>query len=410
MSSPLPVIVLGLLAIALVGAPSSGAGGATTQGTSGPSAGTIAEGATGDDFFLTGGNWKRQDLCGVGEERRAWTPEELACVAEFRAGRAQRFVDQVWTPASRVPISSLTAEDFAFALRFLANGMNRQNVPLTEDQQRAIDEYNDNGAVQFMSVIAPIASALTFGLAKKAEDANEQGKQDYRDYIVGGLPLPSHPLLRPLKLWPAPASCTGDDGIFYCGTGIDSRGPSMTFGFDPLKAPSGTVYVRMGLLAEWTHAWALPWVSQEMGYRSVDDRVLNEEKIVRAARLFRTFDVIGASVYSQRQSVFTGDAPEGAEAISITDTTVNYRLAIPDLYAYKVGGRELWGCVLPAAPEDNAYDLKGELGRTLASADYVGKKVSIPLDESRSAYVPYTPPPESPPATLSKLNLIKRRT
>ncbi len=405
----------------------------------GPPPSVIAAGApfSVGDFWLSSG--LTRDKCGIPDTRETWSAETMACTAAARRESANWFLQQVWIPASRVPITSLTPADFELAIRFLQGGMNRQGVPLSYGQSAAIDDFNDSvgWAAEATGVIGSIVNGLTFGLYGALElgvgaivdssmDGDQHGgtvaaiteaaKEEYAQSVVrlAGIVTDDSALI--VETYPK-----DEQGIARSSLDspyVDDRGLSFDFGFDPLRFEWGDIYCRMGLLA---HAagrgtWRFGWVSQEMGYGNFNDKTLSEEKVVRHARLYRTCDVIAALLRPDRLALFVGTAPVGeTEGINIGDTTIMYRPSNPALKAYKVGLMELWGCVLPAAPEDNATDLTNELGRALAGSTYVGpvpasldRNIYNPLPNGdmplESTYTPapeYVPPPPSMDGSLS---------
>ncbi len=357
--------------------------------------------ASGADFWLEEG--MLFDKCDLPDARRGWTPTENACAARWHADRAELFRQQVWLPASRVPIKSLGADDFQLALRFLAGALDRSAVPLTYGQSKRINDFNDaTGWVGPLSTVAgAIVDLFTFGLATRiitpiANAAANAGSD--ADSQVGATESTDAYLTRKQAEFAAAtvtfrAFAKGqeshlaiDEGPATLGDGyVDIQaqkqtttprivaGPSSDFGYEPMVFPDGTrLYFRAGLHAKGpNNTWLFGWVSRETGYTGDPlDKTARPERIARIARLFRTLDVMGAMMYPVKVATLTGGGRDAEGNINVADLDA-VRYTVPQgLYAYRIGGAELWGCVLPAHPLDGASDLSTERARIAASTTY----------------------------------------
>lgn len=344
------------------------------------------------DYWLTAGTGLRADRCSLPDDRQeAWSDGQKACAAAWHKARADVFYAQVWKPASRIPISSLTAEDFDRAARFLSNGFDRRNMPLTYGQNKAINDFNDSLTVANVFFFVGAAIGKVFGVSSSV-DPGASASEAYTDFVESVKQAVTDDTSLIIDEAPSDPDTLAKHSVnspFIDGGSPSGRSPSIDFGYDPIVYEWGHFYIRMRLL-ETTPYGTLrhPWVSREMGYSGPDDVTLTPEKVSIAARMYRTLDVIGAMLRPQRKARLYGSAPaEGIESVSISDLTIGYTLSNPSLYAYKVGAVELWGCVLPAAAEDVATDLANELGRDLASVDYVGARVPLPEALDRNDYV-----------------------
>lgn len=368
---------------------------------------TVAEGAplSVGDFWLTSGTGLRADQCDLPDDRHeVWSEAQRACVGKWHADRANWFVQQVVTPASRVTVrEAMTPEALSLAARFLSNQLDRSSAPWTYGQTKAVNDFNDAGEMRFaqgmLSLLAPITAILGAGgdSVANVQGTVDKARADYQSAVLALSQAAADTDVLSFALQP-----TSDDPVFaqfadaesVDSWRIDPRGPSIDFGFDPLRFPWGDVYVRMRLLKAGNYGgWYYPFLSRELGYDNPADKTLTPEKVAKVARLWRTLDVLGAITRPIRQAVLVdGNYEPGSRDIGVAGLNVKYRLppGMKGLYAYKVGGLELWGASLPAHPDDGAIDLSNELGRDLAESGWVAPHIDSTVAASET-WTPKTP-------------------
>jgi hypothetical protein len=328
-----------------------------------------------------------------------------------------------------VPITSLTKDDFAMATAFLANKLDRRGVPWTYGQSKAVNDFNDQvgWAQEMLKIFTPILDGLSFGLVSRVGGAISEGAggasvndaehvTDAYQASIAAVPQWTATGENSLVVKEAPAAGEydasdplltqyGEANKAYDSTFIDPRGPSLDFGYEPIEYDWGNLYFRCQLFATSNEAnsWRFPWVCRELGYPSdgkdggsITDKTAKASIIAKRARLFRALDVLGGMLKPDYQTMIYGATPDADGNINITDVKT-IRNVRPGLFAYKVGAVELWGCVLPAAPEDKATDLRNTVGKQLARSNYVGEIPAPPLGYKADGY---TAPTAGTVATL----------
>lgn len=354
------------------------------------------------DYFETLGGV--EDVIDLPDDRRtAWTEEQRAKVAEYRERRKQLWYRQVHETAARVPISALTADDIRTAMGLVMNALNRSACPMTRGQILKIEAVREatEDALEAQEIITGILGAFTFGIYNALETgiggsiarAETDGKASTQrevielynqgianaGQVIGGsaddLRIDSRVVLD--RLSAAEQDALYEQRVenptafeeFY-----DTQA-AWEFGSEPIMVDGAPVYARRHLFdpdRQGAGTWAKGWLSAELACTGSI-----AERVVRRARVYRACDAIGAALRPYRISVIVGK-PDADGVININAPgAVVYRVP-RGLYAYRVGGAELWGCVLPPHPADQAVDLVASQPAVFRLDDMT--KVASPLE------------------------------
>lgn len=320
------------------------------------------------------------------------TPEFRASWAARLKARKQAFLRQVWLPASRIPMTALTDEDFQRAEAFLSGQMKRCfDLPTeaTMSELRALNsEAQDAGAAaQWGGLPGQLLgggnqtnfAVSLFGLDSKVKEEAQKylttapevfadrekalGFFLQTDYSVelgaDGLPKPlearqyddipaqydyAYYLQNIAPLFPA-----GDRWA-------DSRAP-WEFFTDPFSHEGKLIAGRMGIFSPggWGH-WRYPWISEELGARKS-----LRERVYLWARLYRALDVIGWKTYPYFDVTLDESIPDPAAAHGVYE----WSHAKPGTYMYNSKLGAVKGSVFPPLPQD-----KGKINTLLVAGQF----------------------------------------
>jgi hypothetical protein len=377
------LLIGGAVLLAWLLARASAGSGSSSQGPVGPETpaaefarvvGDVS--ATEPDFFLSYGA-PIVGAPGPTEPRTGSDSYRATLGARVRQRRALWF-HQVWSPASRVAISSLTPADFAMADLFLADQLTRPADILTAGQQVLVSTLAQASAsVKQQKDILSGASSATFGLTGLAglalnDDAVKaavaeittsvpdpmsatdqlgfQPRNIYTEFDADGLPINSAYDPRVNNAAPGDlaafldfeATHTAESGF------LDLRAP-WEFFTDPVDMGNGTlVAARMGLFSPdaLNGRWRSPWISVELGAR-----LTLLQRVYLRARMYRALDVRGFQLTPSTAITLDPSHPDPSKPHGVAEVET----AMPARYLYnsKTQGR-VRGSIFPPLAIDRA--------------------------------------------------------
>lgn len=400
----------------------------------------------GEDFWLAFGARMRDVSVDHHAGGEATSAEDVAQLAQNHRDRANLFYSTVYMPASRVPITSLTVDDYKLAMAILTNVVDRTNTPLTLSQtnnQAALEQLEDINA--FNKYAMYIAGAFTFGIltaidtaavniAKASDEdyakaaggenttagVNDKIIRDWKEMVASGPRFATR--VTDLQHQPKPAgedAQNAAEGRYVYGATVDEpwvdgAGPSMDFGWDPTTFTDarGPVWFGVGLLRPAPNgwgAWKYGFVCKETGYQGgdVNDKRPQAERIARVARAWRALDVMRGILYPTviwKESGVPLSASQvdadGVPFVTPGELRANLTRHVPKgLYAYRVGSFEIWGATLPPHAKDGAVQLDAQA--PTKDTRFLG---TPPTKDTR--FLPETDAGATPPATTAPTPLV----
>jgi hypothetical protein len=334
---------------------------------------------------------------GFGPMDGAWGP------ARYSPEHVQVFLKQLWLPASRVTLSSLTQKDLEAAQKFLTENWPanaNSGAPMCKWEQ-AIQGENDRlqasasvsdgigGAGLFIvGAIAPVfkqaaeASDGEVGLGAVSKELRKGMVTEFAPLKIGQFLL--KPDYRPDA---EPMYRIDQDHVESQGRIYGVR-PGL-FGYRFAKVPDtylGNRLVRKGPREPnpprlFPAGWLLPWISEPMGSRLLGLR----EKVYRRARMLRALDLLACLAYpapSRRLSIGgLVEQDDGSYAPGALEQSISYS------YDSTTWG-PIRGSMFPPAPGDRAPLLATDAGQRIISTA-IGRPDAPPPSD--------VPPPQIAP-------------